>query len=273
MSQTGFASMKATKPWSTLGLASALLIGMLVMTTNAGAGPIPSGWTCTGGCGSLGADGVVPLSPIIGSSSYQYITTTGGVTGVGELSGLGGTNGSTLATSDFTVTAGTDLNFYFDYVTSDGAQFADYAWAELYDSSNNPVALLFTARTETSGSIVPGSGLPPPAATLNPTSVLITPNKTTWSPLGSYSGTCWSTGCGNTGWIDTDYTIALAGTYYLEIGATNYLDTLYDSGLAMDGVTVGGVPINPPVPEPSSILLLLTGLCGGACLLRRRVMA
>jgi hypothetical protein len=222
---------------------------------------------------------VVPLSPI-GNSSYQYVTTTGGTTGVGALptGALGSeTNGSTLATSQFTVTAGTDLNFYFDYVTSDGAGYADYAWAELFNSSNTPVALLFTARTVPSpGNIVPGTGMPAPAATLNPTSVPIQ-SGTTWSPLGSWSGDCYASGCGNSGWIDTDYTIAVAGTYYLEIGVTNWIDTLYDSGLAMDGVTVGGTPIvppsNTPIPEPSSIVLLFTGLCEGAYLLRRRVMA
>jgi hypothetical protein len=31
----------------------------------------------------------------------------------------------------FAATAGTALNFYFNYVTSDGAGFADYGWAEL----------------------------------------------------------------------------------------------------------------------------------------------
>ncbi len=274
MSQTGFAKMKTSKIWSGLGLASALLMGVLAMSTTAGASSIPSGWTCTGGCGSLGADGVVPLSPI-GNSTYQYVTTTGGIGGVGQLSGIGGTDGSTLATSLFTVTAGTDLNFYFDYVTSDGAGYADYAWAELFDSSNNPVSLLFTARTLPSGSIVPGSGLPAPTATLNPASVPIQ-SGTTWLPLGSWSGACYNSGCGNTGWINSDYTIAVAGSYYLEIGVTNWLDTIYDSGLAMDGVTVGGTPIVPPtnpVPEPSSIVLLITGLCEGAYLLRRRVMA
>jgi hypothetical protein len=274
MSRTGFANMKTTKLWSTLGLVSALLIGVLAMTTNAGASAIPAGWTCTGSCGSLGANGVVPLSPT-GNSSYQYVTTNGGTGGVGVLpSGpLGSeTNGSTLATSVFTVTAGTDLNFYFDFVTSDGAGYADYAWAELFNSSNSPVALLFTARTVPSGSIVPGTGMPAPTATLNPASVPIQ-SGTTWSPLGGYSGACYNSGCGNTGWINSDYTIAAAGSYYLEIGVTNWIDTLYDTGLAMDGVTVGGTPINSPIPEPSSIVLLLTGLCGGAVLLRRRVMA
>ncbi len=106
----------------------------------ASAGPIPAGWACNGTCGSGGADGVVPLSPI-GDGSYQYVTTTGGAGGVGALpsGALGGeTNGSTLSTSVFSATAGTSLNFYFNYVTSDGAGYADYAWAELFSATNAP---------------------------------------------------------------------------------------------------------------------------------------
>ncbi len=76
------------------------------------------------------------------------------------------TNGSTLTTSVvLSATAGTSLSFFFNYVTSDGAGFSDYAWAELFNSSKSPVALLFTARTEMTGSIVPGTGLPNPLAT------------------------------------------------------------------------------------------------------------
>src|SRR5438874_798040 len=133
---------------------SLLCFAVLVpgLTSSASADAIPSGWTCSGSCGSLGADGVVTLSPT-GNSSYQYITT-------------------------------------------DGAGFADYAWAELYSSTNNPVALLFTARTEQTGSIVPGTGLPSPTATLNPTSVPIIPGGPVWSPLGASSGQCFDVGCG-----------------------------------------------------------------------------
>jgi hypothetical protein len=125
---------------------------------------IPSGWTCVGSCGTDGADGVVTLSPI-GSSHYEWVSTAGGSNGVGALptGALGSeTDGSTLATQVFTATAGTSLNFYFNYVTSDGAGYADYAWAELFNSANTPVALLFTARTVASGTIVPGTGMPTP---------------------------------------------------------------------------------------------------------------
>lgn len=258
-------------PFGYLCLAALLCIGAGQLYADA----IPSGWTCNGTCGSLGANGVVPLSPL-GSSTYQYVSTSGGSSGVGILptGALGGeTNGSTLSTSIFSATAGTALNFYFDYVTSDGAGFADYAWAELYDSSNNLVSLLFTARTLPSGTIVPGSGMPSPTATLDPVSVPIIGGAPAWSPLGGYSGTCYSSGCGYTGWINSNYIIPDAGDYYLKVGVTNWSDTIFDSGLALDGVTVGGVPINPtsPVPEPSTFLLLGSGMAGALSMMRRRI--
>jgi hypothetical protein len=224
------------------------------------AGPVAAGYTCAGNCGTDGADGVVALSPL-GDSQYNFISTNGGATGVGELSGIGGTNGSTLTTPVFLATAGAALNFYFDFVTSDGGgNFSDYAWAELINASNQAVvATIFTARTEPSGSIVPGQGLPADNATLNPASVPIKAG-TTWSPLGSYSGACYTTGCGNTGWVNSNYTITTAGSYDLIFGVTNIGDTGFDTGLAVDGVTVAGVSVGAPVPEPASISLLGLGL-------------
>ena len=253
-----------------------ILAGLVLGTSGVALGDaIPTGWTCNGVCGTLGANGVVTLSPI-GNSSYEYVTTAGSLATAPLPAGALGseTNGSTLATPMFSATAGTDLNFYFNYVTSDGAGYADYAWAELFNSSNDPVSLLFTARTEPSGSIVPGTGLPAPTATLNPSSVPIIPGGPAWSPLGSYSGDCYSAGCGYTGWVDSNYTIGTAGNYYLEVGVTNWNDTLYDSGLAMDGVTINGVPINPsPIPEPSTVVLLGTALVSGAAAIKQRLMS
>jgi hypothetical protein len=231
--------------------------------------PVPAGWTCAGNCGTDGANGVVTLSPI-GNAEYEWVSTTGGVVGVGALptGALGSeTDGSTLSTPVFSATPGTALNFYFNYVTSDGSGFADYAWAELFDSSNNPVALLFTARTEPNGSIIPGAGLPAPLATLTPASVPIMPGSGTqcgsscnspaggpvWPELGPWSGDCWATGCGYTGWVQANYVIPTAGHYYLKVGVVNWNDQLYDSGLAMDGVTIGGVPLTtvlPCTPDP-----------------------
>jgi hypothetical protein len=255
-----------------------LTVGLLgCLAGNAAADGIPAGWTCSGTCGSSGADGVVPLSPI-GSASYQWVSTINAPVGVGGLpTGLLGheTNGSTLFSPTFSATANTALNFYFNYVTSDGAGFADYAWAELFDSSNNPVALLFTARTLPSGSIVPGSGLPNPLATLTPPNVPIVSGGPAWSPLGGSSGKCFDAGCGYTGWINSNYTIGTAGNYYLGVGVVNWLDTAFQSGLALDGVTVGGVPVGPGeppptgTPEPGSLLLLAAGV-PALLLLKRR---
>jgi hypothetical protein len=254
-----------------LGLGVALLSGLSGIASATGI--IPAGWTCNGACGSDGADGVVPLSPL-GTSQYQFVTTTGGIFGVGALptGAVGGeTNGSTLATTVFSAKAGDALNFFFDYTTSDGSGFADYAWAELFKSDGTPSALLFTARTEASGSIVPGSGLPAPAATLNPASVPIMANLTTWSPLGQWSGQCFKIGCGTTGWVNSNFIIPVAGNYFLEVGVVNALDDQFDSGLAMDGVTVAGVPIT--TPEPASLLLMGTGLLSLCGIVRRKFQA
>lgn len=254
----------------TLGLALILLSGF---AANALADPVPAGWTCVGNCGSLGADGVVTLSPI-GSSLYQYATTEDGINGVGVLptGAIGSeTNGSTLATSVFSADAGDALNFYFNYITSDGSGYPDYAWAILYDSHDNPT-LLFTARTYPSGSIVPGQGMPPvnPGVTLIPATVEIIGGGPTWSPLGGSSGGCWAAGCGYTGWVNANYIIPSADDYYLMIGVVNANDIAFQSGLAMDGVTVGGEPIIPSIiPEPSALILLASGI-GGLFILRKK---
>lgn len=232
---------------------------------------IPASWNCTGNCGASGANGVVSLAPG-GGSQYGWVSTSQGVSGQG-LSGIGGTTGSVLRSVLFSANASDNLQFQFNYVTSDGSGYADYAWARLLDAASNQIAILFTARTKPSGTIVPGDGMPLPTATLTPPSVPIIPGAPVWSPLGSSSGTCYASGCGYTGWIQSDYAIAAAGNYYLEFGAVNWSDTIYQSGLAFDGVTVGGVIIGGggSIPEPATLMLMGLGLAGMGMARRHKV--
>ena len=229
---------------------------------------------CIGNCGTGTANGVVTLSPF-GNSSYQYISTDNGVAGAGQTASVGGTNGSQFTTSPFSATAGSPLSFYFNYITSDGSQYADYTFAQLNTSLGVPVATLFTARTTPSSDTSPGFGLPANNATLTPSSTPIIPGAPGWSELGGgSSGTCYAAGCGYTGWIKSDYTITADGTYVLTFGVTNFLDTAYDSGLAFDGVTVNGNPITGGVPEPSTWAMMILGFMSmGFMAYRRRTIA
>ncbi len=205
---------------------------------------------CIGNCGESGANGVVSLPD--GAASYNWISTNLGQTGAGQLEGFGGTNGSSLTSDAFYAAAGSKVEFNFNYVTSDGAGFADYAWAQLVGP--NGATTLFTARTKPSGSIAPGFGLPEVNATLNPSSVEIIAGGPQWAPLGGSSGACYDAGCGYTGWIKSSYTVTEAGTYKLAFGVTNYLDTAYDSGMAFQGLLLNGAVIGDGASADNPLL-------------------
>lgn len=234
--------------------------------------------TVIGSAGTLGPNGVV-TSPPVGGPNYSWVSTFGGVMGgglpyivPGINGGIGNTNGSILRTDAFSASAGDNLQFFFNYVTSDGAGFADYAWARLLDPSLNEVALLFTARTKASGSIIPGFGMPAPAATLTPGAVPIIGGAPLWGPLGAgSSGNCFSTGCGYTGWVQADYTVTGPGTYIVEFGVTNWSDMHYNSGLAFNAVTIASAPVDVSVvPVPAAAWLFGSALGMAGIAMRRK---
>jgi PEP-CTERM motif len=219
-----------------------------------------------GNSGMLGPDGVVTASP--GGAMYRYVSTLGGIAGVGQLPGAGGTNGSTFTSANFSADVGDTLKFYFNYVTSDGAGFSDYAWANLIGPTT---ITLFSARTTPAGNTVPGFGLPPLIATLTPVTTPIIGGGPVFSPLGGFSGRCYAAGCGYTGWIKAEYTFATAGTYQLRFGVTNAIDNIWDSALAWNGAVIDGRVIDP-IPEPQTWAMLIVGfgLVGAAARRRRQ---
>ncbi len=225
--------------------------------------------TCVGDCGTAAPNGDVTAPPAFGPN-YGYVSTENGVEGAGQIDGVGGNNGSELTTGVFSAEVGEDLNFYFNFITSDGAEFSDYAFAQLLSAAGDPIAFLFTARTTPEGNTSPGFGLPANASTLNPLTSPIIGDATNWAQLGTDSGDCFDDGCGQTGWINSNYTITEAGNYTLKFGVTNFSDTSYQSGLAFAGVTIGGDVIDiGAVPEPATWLMMILGFGGIGGLMRR----
>lgn len=236
-----------------------LITSVLTLATfwGAEAQAIPTGWTCTGNCGTAAPNGKVSAPP--NSPTYDYISTAGAPTSNGL--GLGQEiNGSLLTSNQFIAQTGDSLKFYFNFVTSDGSGYSDYAWARLLNVNTNAYTYLVTARTSPSGSIIPGTGLPAVDATLTPGSVPIISGGPTWAQLGASSGSCYNQGCGYTGWVLSDYTIKNNATYQLQFGVVNWKDKNYDSGLALSGAALNNHPID--VPEPASLLLVAGGVAG-----------
>src|SRR5450631_316973 len=102
---------------------AALLLGLgFTVSSTGNAFASSCGGTVGVSCGSQAAtDGVV-------TGAAQWISTNGGLTGVGSLGVGGETNGSTYTSNPFTAAANDILSYNFNYVTSDGSGYEDYAW-------------------------------------------------------------------------------------------------------------------------------------------------
>jgi hypothetical protein len=249
-----------------------------------------SKWTCTGVCGASAADGDIGLSPIA-NPLYGYVATSGSsALGVSPLAldsnsrGNGTeTNGSKIVSNVFHGNAGEQLDLRFNYISTDGKGFDDYAWARLLNAADNSlVAWLFTARSSNSSTknIVPGGVIAKKA--FDPSAVIVdyadynfhsktTADPVNWSRLGFSNSTCWkdnAAGCGFTGWLHSQVSFADAGDYRVEFGVVNWGDGAFDSGLAFDFAGLTGP--TAAVPEPATVLLMLLGMGAIGFAVRRR---
>jgi hypothetical protein len=259
-----------------LALAAAVALPASASAQAFNSGPL-AGSVCTGNCGVIGANGNVGLSGLAGSTAHGWVSTANGVDsdnfGIGF--GIGSeTNGSKLTYNFNIANPNTNLAFKFQYITSDGTQsYIEYGYARLHNLVNNTSFILFHARTNPNGNVVPGFGLPPINATITPGTTPVIDGETNWTPLGGSSGSCFGGiggGCGRTGWITASYDVLTAGSYQLEFGVTNWGDTALQSGLAFDfAIGSGGTPVIP-VPEPMTVSLLVAGLAGLGVAARRR---
>jgi hypothetical protein len=273
---------------------SPLLLAALALSAHVGtqaASAMPpadlANWTCTGACGALGPDGDIVASPLA-NPQYAYVTTSGsdafGVSPVAlDPNNRGGgieTNGSKFVSGSFHAAAGDTLEIQFNYVSTDGKGYDDYAWARIVDASDlSLVAWIFTATSSNSGTrnIVPGDvvdkhDFDPDAVIVNYKDYEFTSKTATdpiaWSVLGSSNGSCWednAAGCGYTGWLLSRHGFAAAGDYRVEVGVVNWGDTAYDSGLAFDYAQ-----LTSNVPEPASWPLALAGIGVVGFMVRRR---
>ena len=131
-------------------LAAVGVAASILLTATGGSAAV-----CVGQCGVLGANGDV-TAPSAGLT-YGWISTFGGPTGGGQIASVGGTNGSSFITTSFVATAGQNLHYSFNFVSSDGQSqpgtfiFEDYAFVELIDLANGgSTTMLFNARTSSS---------------------------------------------------------------------------------------------------------------------------
>ncbi len=231
--------------------------------------------TCTGNCGYHDGtrDGDIPPAPT-SDGSYDWVSTYHGVDGAGSLGSFytaRATNGSELLTNAFHATAGQEISFIYNFVSSDGTAYKDYAFVELINLDTGSATQIINMRYNGAGNtVIQGLGLPPMMGTAGPP-LYMYPDAPDWSPLGGSSGSCWFTGCGYTGWNFTSYTIPTgkSGDYALRFGVANWNDKAFDTGLAFSALSLDGVAVGL-APEPASWAMLMAGFFAAGSILRRQ---
>ncbi len=74
-----------------------------------------------------------------------------------------------------------------------------------------------------------------------------------------------------TGFQSRSFTIPTSGTFNLGFGVTDVEDGSIDSGLLVDNIVLQQLPVPEPIPEPASVLGLLTfGALGAIAMLKRK---
>lgn len=278
-------------------LANALSIAAVLFSSTAFAQTVSlpgdlSTWTAVGSAGSMAPSGDITASPWA-NGQYGYVTTAESaeynvspltLDAGGKISGVE-TNGSKFTSASFSALAGQTLSMSFNYVSTDGKGYDDYAWARVINAADNSLAAwLFTAQSTNSSTkgIVPGNVLD--KAAFDPDQVITNykdfsfTSKTSqepinWSALRGSNGACWkdnAEGCGFTGWLNSSITLANSGLYRVEVGVVNWGDESYDSGLAFDFKGLTNTQVVTSVPEPDSYLMMLAGLGLIGSIARRR---
>lgn len=207
-----------------------LLVLLLVV---GGTLPVQALPLCLGNCGTLGADGDVPASPLGGD--YTWVSTHGGIVGLTFAPFPDLQEFSAWRSDPFEARAGTFAQIYLNTVTTDGLGF-DFWWVELRDAMD-PRALSRPRGLSRFRSTPLGAP--------------------TWAPLGPDSGSCFAVGCGTSGWQLRELPVRVSGLYHLDVGVVNGSDSTFDSGVAF--------AFEPPtIPDggPGLVLLLTLGLAG-----------
>ncbi len=285
-------SVPMIKTLSLAFAASAMFSSSAVFAADAALPGDLASWTVVGNGGSMGPNGDIGASPWA-NAQYGYVTTSEStVYGVSPLAldpggkGVGSeTNGSKITSGSFSALAGQTLSMAFNFVSTDGKGYDDYAWARVVNAADNShAAWLFTAQSTNSSTkgIVPGKVVDKTA--FDPDEVITNygdfsfHSKTAldpvnWSALGGSNGACWednAEGCGFTGWLNSSITLAAAGNYRVEVGVVNWGDEAYDTGLAFDFRGLTSTHNVTAVPEPETYALMLAGLGLVSVFARRR---